>query len=181
MRLDPACPEARELVQSFQRAEKLLSQGATASRLAHAVTEERDQAECLHLVKCERCKLFVRTCAKCKRDLALRGHTRTCPNRDRKWRILFGGEESPPLQHLAPAPAPRRVEAPRKRTVKPTKSAWAILGLPRGASRADVRRAYRERALAFHPDRVAHLAPEFRALAEKRMKEINAAYAVLSA
>lgn len=176
MRLDPACADARRLSLGYQRAEILLTRGAPSSRLTAAVVEERDQAECMHLIACEKCKLFVRTCAKCQRDLAIRGHTRTCPKRDRKWRLVFGGEESPPLAHLAPtkiaAPVPKK---------KPTKSAWDVLGVPRGASRADVRRAYRERALAFHPDRVAHLAPEFRSLAEKRMREINAAYSLLSA
>ena len=31
----------------------------------------------------------------------------------------------------------------------------------------------------YHPDKVAGLAPEFQALADTRMKEINAAYALL--
>jgi curved DNA-binding protein CbpA len=31
----------------------------------------------------------------------------------------------------------------------------------------------------YHPDKVAGLAPEFQVLAEKRMKEINAAYELL--
>ena len=35
-------------------------------------------------------------------------------------------------------------------------------------------------AQLYHPDKVANLAPEFRDLAEQRMKEINAAYRELS-
>jgi curved DNA-binding protein CbpA len=31
-------------------------------------------------------------------------------------------------------------------------------------------------AKLYHPDKVAFLAPEFRELAERKMKEINAAY-----
>jgi DnaJ-domain-containing protein 1 len=34
-------------------------------------------------------------------------------------------------------------------------------------------------AQMYHPDKVASLAPEFQALAEQRMKEINAAYSLL--
>jgi preprotein translocase subunit Sec63 len=34
-------------------------------------------------------------------------------------------------------------------------------------------------AQMYHPDKVAGLAPEFRELAERRMKEINTAYAKL--
>ena len=36
--------------------------------------------------------------------------------------------------------------------------------------------AYRKLVQQYHPDKVANLAPEFRELAERRMKEINAAY-----
>jgi DnaJ like chaperone protein len=43
-----------------------------------------------------------------------------------------------------------------------------------------VAHAYREMARAYHPDRVAHLAPEFRAVAERKMREINEAYDLLT-
>jgi DnaJ-class molecular chaperone len=36
--------------------------------------------------------------------------------------------------------------------------------------------AYRSLAQMYHPDKVAGLAPEFHEVAERRMKEINAAY-----
>jgi DnaJ-class molecular chaperone len=39
--------------------------------------------------------------------------------------------------------------------------------------------AYRNLAQMYHPDKVAGLAPEFQELADRRMKEINAAYALL--
>ena len=54
-----------------------------------------------------------------------------------------------------------------------------ILGVPPGADPSTVRSAYTELARQYHPDKVAHLAPEFRVLAEERMKEINSAYAQL--
>jgi DnaJ-class molecular chaperone len=44
------------------------------------------------------------------------------------------------------------------------------------ASPAEIAAAYRNLARLYHPDKVAGLAPEFQALAEKRMKEINGAY-----
>jgi DnaJ like chaperone protein len=40
----------------------------------------------------------------------------------------------------------------------------------------EVTAAYRKQAQMNHPDRVANMATEFRELAERRMKEINAAY-----
>jgi hypothetical protein len=48
--------------------------------------------------------------------------------------------------------------------------------LTSSASAADLSRRYRELAAQNHPDKVASLAPEFRILAEEKMKEINAHY-----
>ncbi len=49
------------------------------------------------------------------------------------------------------------------------------LGVARGASDEDVRRAYRKRAKEFHPD----VNPDNRVAAEARIKTINAAFAIL--
>ncbi|RMD82612.1 MAG: hypothetical protein D6815_08815 [Candidatus Dadabacteria bacterium] len=57
--------------------------------------------------------------------------------------------------------------------------ALATLGLSRGASPEEIKQAWRKLSLENHPDRVTHLGPEFRRLAEERMRRINAAYDVL--
>src|SRR5947209_12475698 len=51
---------------------------------------------------------------------------------------------------------------------------YATLDVPRGASQADIKKAYRKLARKYHPD-VANSDPG----AEKRFKEINEAHAVL--
>jgi hypothetical protein len=56
------------------------------------------------------------------------------------------------------------------------KSPFVILGVTPNASPEEITQAYRQMAKQYHPDRVAHLGPEFQGLAEERMKEINAAY-----
>jgi hypothetical protein len=56
------------------------------------------------------------------------------------------------------------------------RSAYEILGIAVGASAEEIVSAYHQMAKMYHPDRLVHLAPEFVALAEERMKEINAAY-----
>jgi DnaJ-class molecular chaperone len=58
-------------------------------------------------------------------------------------------------------------------------NAFAVLGLSGDASWAEVREAYRKLAQQYHPDKVAHLAPEFQELANRRMTEINCAYTEL--
>jgi DnaJ-class molecular chaperone len=54
-----------------------------------------------------------------------------------------------------------------------------VLGVSADASEEEIRRAYQDKMRQYHPDRVASAAPELQALAEKRSKEINAAYRTL--
>jgi DnaJ like chaperone protein len=51
-----------------------------------------------------------------------------------------------------------------------------ILEIEKGASQIEIKRAYRQLAGKYHPDKVEHLGNEFRALAEKRFREIQQAY-----
>lgn len=54
---------------------------------------------------------------------------------------------------------------------------WAdILGTHQNASRDEIRKAYRQRMSEYHPDKVAQLGKELREVAERKSKEINAAY-----
>lgn len=54
-------------------------------------------------------------------------------------------------------------------------AAYETLDLAPGSSREDVDRAFRDLAKHYHPDKVSHLAREFRDLANARMVELNAA------
>ena len=56
---------------------------------------------------------------------------------------------------------------------------YTILGVEPGATPEEIRQAYRTLAAQYHPDKVAHLGEEFRALAERRFKEIQQAYETL--
>jgi len=50
------------------------------------------------------------------------------------------------------------------------------LGLTSTPTSAELKRTYRELIAKYHPDKVAHLGPEFAEFAEKRTREIVAAY-----
>ncbi|MBK7860819.1 MAG: J domain-containing protein [Archangiaceae bacterium] len=54
--------------------------------------------------------------------------------------------------------------------------AYAVLGLQPGASLEDAKKAWKAMVVKYHPDKVAHLAPEFRTLAENKTREIMAAW-----
>ncbi len=72
--------------------------------------------------------------------------------------------------------ASRRRPRARGAREAPKRPAHVVLGVNSGASREEITAKYRELAQMYHPDKVASLAPEFRELAELRMKELNAAY-----
>jgi tetratricopeptide (TPR) repeat protein len=73
----------------------------------------------------------------------------------------------------------RRQDTKGVRDTMKEKSPYDTLGVHEGASREEISAAYRKKAQQYHPDKVASLAPEFQALAEERMKDINAAYTAL--
>jgi hypothetical protein len=76
----------------------------------------------------------------------------------------------------AAPPAGRHGSAPDRGRL----AALRMLQVPADAGAEEIREAYRRLVQTYHPDKVGHLAPEFREVAEKRMQEINAAYANLT-
>jgi len=70
-------------------------------------------------------------------------------------------------QHVDPDPAQEALWA------------YACLGVSAEASIREVRIAYHRLAHQYHPDKVAGESDELRALAEQRMKDLNAAYAII--
>ena len=53
---------------------------------------------------------------------------------------------------------------------------YQVLEIDVGASQEDIKSAFRRLAGKYHPDKVEYLGDEFKALAEKRFKEIQRAY-----
>ncbi|HET7543235.1 MAG TPA: J domain-containing protein [Polyangiaceae bacterium] len=79
----------------------------------------------------------------------------------RAWsNILMGKEPWPATTNAA---SDRVEEAPRARATESATSLWQILGVSSAATLAEIKRAYRARALQTHPDRGGN-PEEFRAL-----------------
>jgi DnaJ-domain-containing protein 1 len=70
-----------------------------------------------------------------------------------------------------------RPAAPPFERGRPTLDPYQTLGLDRSRrpGAEEVQAAYRKLAQQYHPDRVNHLAPEFRELAERKFREITKA------
>ena len=97
-------------------------------------------------------------------------------------------EDAPPRYGSSSArgDAPPRSDdtPPRGRRAVPSsepeaKDPWVVLGIERGTPKDEARKAFRALIAQYHPDKVAHLAPEFHALAERRTREILEAWEAL--
>jgi preprotein translocase subunit Sec63 len=78
---------------------------------------------------------------------------------------------------LPPGDAGQAAGRPRGAGAAPGAMPWyVVLDVDRSASRAAITAAYRARISQYHPDKVARMGPEIRALAEQKSAEINAAY-----
>ena len=72
-----------------------------------------------------------------------------------------------------------RTEPPKARSEsKP--DPYEVLGLKLGASKAEIKSAYRKLAAKYHPDKAANATDEIKKLAEERFKSIQNAYDILS-
>lgn len=58
-----------------------------------------------------------------------------------------------------------------------TDSAYKILEISPSATNDEIKKAYRQMAIKYHPDKVSHLGEEFRKTADEKFKKVNEAYA----
>lgn len=65
--------------------------------------------------------------------------------------------------------------APPKRRQKRQPAWWKVLQIPEDATREQIQRAYRDLMGRCHPDRVAHLSPQLKKVAEREAKKLNVA------
>lgn len=58
----------------------------------------------------------------------------------------------------------------------PSSRAYEILGIERNTTEEEIKKAYRQMALKYHPDRVTHLGEDVRKAAEEKFKKVQEAY-----
>ena len=60
--------------------------------------------------------------------------------------------------------------------VKSTDSSYIILGVNRNATNEEIKKAYRELAVKYHPDKVSYLGDDIKNKAKEKFQQINEAY-----
>lgn len=53
---------------------------------------------------------------------------------------------------------------------------FEVLEVPSSADFDEIKAAYKKKVWQYHPDKVSKLAPEFKEIADRKLKKINAAY-----
>ena len=64
----------------------------------------------------------------------------------------------------------------RNMFIPETDSSYKILEIGREATAEEVKKAYRQMAVKYHPDKVSHLGDDFRKVADDKFKKVNEAY-----
>ncbi len=59
---------------------------------------------------------------------------------------------------------------------KDTSSAYRVLEIEAGVTDEEVKKAYRQMAVKYHPDKVAYLGEDFRKAADEKFRKVNEAY-----
>ena len=90
------------------------------------------------------------------------------------WLLNRGQARKPLGARPPPRDAPR--DAPRDTSRDAREDWWTVLYLPANADLAAVKDSYRSLIAQYHPDKVAGMGPEIRAVAEAQSARINAAY-----
>ena len=73
----------------------------------------------------------------------------------------------------------RKKQAPPGRQEAPEEDPYKILDVQHGASKQEIKAAYKSLAAQYHPDKVQHLGKEFQELAHKKFVAIQEAYDML--
>jgi DnaJ-domain-containing protein 1 len=58
----------------------------------------------------------------------------------------------------------------------PSDQWFEVLEVPSSADFDEIKAAYKKKVWQYHPDNVSKLAPEFKEIADRKLKKINAAY-----
>jgi len=96
---------------------------------------------------------------------------------------LLTMRRKPAVGKKPPAPPKRKAAAKtvEEAVLPDVVDPWAVLGLVPGAPLAEAKKAWKALLVQYHPDKVSHLAPEFRMLAEQRTREIMSAWEQIQA
>ncbi len=102
-----------------------------------------------------------------------------CPSLFPMWHVYFGTR--PPQEHERPQQKETNRQQSSKikeklREAEPPFDPWAILEVPRNASKQEIKTAYKNKLVLNHPDKVASLDPALQTFATQRTVLLQKAY-----
>ena len=68
------------------------------------------------------------------------------------------------------------LESIRSMFIRDTEQPYTILEIKPQASNEEVKKAYRQMAMKYHPDKVAHLGEQFQKASSEKFRKVNEAY-----
>ena len=86
------------------------------------------------------------------------------------------GAARPPPKPKAPKENEQASRTAEDEVPLPAFDPYELLGIARGTPLDEARKAWRALIVLYHPDKVAHLAPEFRDLAEEKTRQLMTAW-----
>ena len=81
-----------------------------------------------------------------------------------------------PNQHRQEIPKPNHRMPNTQPPLRSPTSCFKVLGLSESCTKEEAKAKYRQLAMAYHPDHVSHMAPEFQELSNNKLREFNKAY-----
>lgn len=104
--------------------------------------------------------------------------------RRRAWTcVLCGGRVTGPDRRCDACRGPSRAATDPRPPAPPVQEGpdpYVVLGVPRTATRQQIRKAYLRLMMKYHPDKVAQMGPEKRRVATMKSQDLNRAYAALT-
>lgn len=162
------CDALREELAQRPRSKTELLRAALGS-LPEAAEQREDAAPGPVILRCTGCQTRLRV-----PHLSGPGEIR-CPSCQAEYAVHWQASTCLVQKIEAPSQGASQADGPEA-SVAPAQDPWAVLGLPPGSDWEAVERARRSLLQQYHPDRLGHVSPLVRRLAEDAFKRVSDAY-----
>lgn len=123
------------------------------------------------------------TCGICSSSLSVKlarsAYSHRCPQCKTIYKVTLQ-QTRPYVYLIMPVIEKEAAQEECREVPRDVAESLAFFGLKADVRPDEVKKSYKHKISQYHPDKVAHMAPEFREIAEEKSKEINRHYSVIS-